>query len=336
VGETRISEAVHLRLMKPADRDAESVAVFGASGFVGRAVVAALEADGARVVRLSGPRLDADFGSDPTRVADEWIESHQADFSSLVAVLGRCLNVVNCAGAAVPTATESAQLWGANAVLPALIAIAARDAACRRFVHVSSAAVLGSQAILDERPPPAGHSPYARSKATGELAVGKIGGVDVVVYRPTSVLGAERPVAARLAQVLRSKYLFVPPGDPALPVVLVESVGRAVSFIVHAEAVPPVVLHPDEAMTVRSLAVAFGRTSPIRTMPRFIASPARAVMRRLAQGGPLVGHARRVELLWEGQLQRSSLPGLGFDPGDPSPGYVELGRTLRQAALADR
>ena len=67
---------------------------------------------------------------------------------------------------------------------------------------------------------------------------------------------------------------------------------------------------------VHALAAAFGRSRPIRRLPRLIAFVAVRAVRRLARGGPLAGHARRIELLWDGQHQSSSLPDLGFDVGE--------------------
>ena len=152
----------------------------------------------------------------------------------------------------------------------------------------------------------------------------------IVVFRPTSVMGPGRPIASRLARILRARWLVVPSGDPPLPVALLDNVADAIVFIASLDRSPPILLHPWEGMTVHSLARAFGRPTPIRTIPRPLADPAKRLVRLLVNhGGPLSGRVRRVEVLWEGQRQRSSLPALGFAPGDQDARYAELGATLR-------
>jgi nucleoside-diphosphate-sugar epimerase len=311
-----------------------TVAVLGAGGFVGTAVAKAFSAAGAEVCALTAPRLDVAWGTDPLAAAAAWREASQSAFAKLVAAIGSSDVVINAAGLATPTAPKSGPLWGADAVLPAVVVLAAVEAGAARVVHFSSAAVQGSLAVLDEEPFVKGQTPYAEAKGAGEgAATGAAAtAVTVVVYRPTSVLGEERPIAARLASVLRSPVLVMPPGDPPLPVALVSNVGAATTFLASLSSPPPIVLHPWEGMTVASLAHAFGRMAPLRRLPGPLVPPLRWSVRKLVQhGGGLAGKVRRVEMLWEGQGQRSSLPGLGFAPREQLAAYCELGRLLTVA-----
>lgn len=309
------------------------IAVCGGSGFVGRALVAALTTDGFVPVVVAAPRISVEFGTDPDLSATSWIGSDAVAFGELIDQLRGCSGLVNAAGLATPTSSDTPDLWGADAVLPSVLARAAAGAGVDRFVHVSSAAVQGSQAVLDEGEPTSAHSPYARAKAGGETVLTKFraetsSGLEVVTYRPTSVLGSGRPIARRLASVLLSRWLVLPGGDAELPVALVNEVGRAASFLVTCPNPPETVVHPSEGMTVRSLATAFGRERPIATLPGLLAKPVVALVRALASGGPLAGRVRRIELLFDGQRQVSSLPDLGFRQGDLAAGYRSLGDEL--------
>jgi nucleoside-diphosphate-sugar epimerase len=308
------------------------IAVVGGSGFVGRSVVAAFAAAGDVADSVRAPRLSIADGTDPLLAGRAWAEAESDGTTALVEAFSGCSVVVNAAGDASPTSAASTELWGANAVLPVVLALAAERAGVGRVVHVSSAAVQGSQRQLDERPYQGkGHSAYARSKGASELALGALGkelSTDIVVYRPTSVMGESRPITQRLASVLRAKWLMVPAPDVALPVAHVDHVGQAVVFLSTLADPPPIVLHPWESMTVASLATAFGRTAPIRRIPKPLAVPIVAIVRLLAQRGPLAGQARRIEMLWAGQSQRSSLPGLGFRLPNAELAYHRLGGEL--------
>ena len=123
----------------------------GASGFVGAAVVRAFERAGWDVASVVAPRLSVRWGTDGAVAARAWELACSAEFEALVDALAGADSVVVAAGSATPTAAESEQLWGANAVLPAVVASAARRAGAV-LVHVSSAAVQGSVAELDESP----------------------------------------------------------------------------------------------------------------------------------------------------------------------------------------
>ena len=110
--------------------------------------------------------------------------------------------------------------------------------------------------------------------------------------------------------------------------------GKAVRFIVEADRVPGIVMHPWESMTTRSLLVALGAG---RTPRRIPASVARGTVRTLSRAAQLrpgaQGLARRLEMLWFGlglgvhvgtELGTGRVPDLG-DPGVPGLGLLGLG-----------
>jgi len=122
------------------------VVVVGASGFVGSAVAAALEARGSAVERLRAPRLPAvrpDEAMGAVASAAEVVDALARRFRGAAAV-------VNAAGNPDASSRDVDALVAANAVLPGVVAAAVAAAAVPRLVHVSSAVVQGRRATLDE------------------------------------------------------------------------------------------------------------------------------------------------------------------------------------------
>src|SRR4051794_34073689 len=121
------------------------IAVLGASGFVGRAVVQALE--GHDVVRVRTPRL-----STAARTPDELItkaDEHPA-VAELAAAFAGCDVVINAAGDPDASSLDLDRLYAANALVPRIAVAAAATAGVPRVVHVSSAVVQNDKPVLDE------------------------------------------------------------------------------------------------------------------------------------------------------------------------------------------
>ena len=138
-----------------------SLKVIGGSGFIGRHVVAALLNAGATVEAPSQDEFDIAAG-DPQAMAARLVG---ADV------------VVNCAGLARDSRRES--LNGVNAEGARRLALACRLAGVGRLVHVSA---LGAGVADATR--------FQRSKGEGENAVRGVDGLEIVVVRPSLVLGA--------------------------------------------------------------------------------------------------------------------------------------------------
>ncbi|MBE0008588.1 MULTISPECIES: NAD-dependent epimerase/dehydratase family protein [unclassified Arthrobacter] len=282
--------------------------IVGATGFVGSAVLRAAQDAGLDVTALPAPRLTSDAIS-AVQIIDE-AARHPA-VTDLAAALAGASVVVNAAGVAAPRGADTAELRGANALLPAVLAYACSEARVERLIHLSSAAVQGHREILDESSDLAPFSAYSRSKALGEEALrltasqGRSEGMHPVVIRATSVQGAGRPTTAALARLAASPLASVAaPGTASTPVTSVESLADyVVQAGTFAGPLPAVILQPGEGMTVRSVLEAVGGTPIVlpRSLCRFVLRVGYRVSALL--GERLHGSLRRVELMWFGQAQ---------------------------------
>lgn len=279
------------------------VGVLGAGGFVGAAVVDALGQRGATVRPLSAPRLSTsarDVGRLRAELRDP-VLLRQID--ALRSDLADCAVVVNAAGLATATAGGHDALIGADALLPAVVGVAASSRA--RVVHVSSAAVQGRRDVLDESFETEPFSPYSAAKAWGEVLVRERAG-DTVCFRPTSVHGRGRAVTRTLARALRSPAASVAgEGDRPTPQVLVANVADAIAFVATTDQrPPPIVLQPWEGLTTSDLVRLLGGREP-RHIPEPVARAAVASGYRIAHwSGRSAGVARRLDMMWFGQRQQ--------------------------------
>ncbi|WP_104109425.1 NAD(P)-dependent oxidoreductase [Arthrobacter sp. N199823] len=309
--------------------------VLGASGFVGSAIVEELMQRGATVVSMAAPRLRSAALSGSAPQSAQLAQSPQsaqlsqpeqqivaeAEADAAGSAIVECREalrtafagfdvVVNAAGLATPGDGESQELTGANALLPTVAALAAKDAGVRRFVHLSSASVQGHRRVIDESADRAPFSAYSRSKALGEqaleLVASQLAPLSLVTVRATSVQGPSRPTTQSLIKVASSPIASVAaPGTYATPV---SSIDALAWFVVetgqYAEQVPAVILQPWEGLSVSDVLAAAGGRVP-RRLPQFLCRwilSAGYFSSRLL-GEKLHGPLRRVELMWFGQEQ---------------------------------
>jgi len=148
-------------------------AVTGATGFLGRRLVAALAAEGWRVRVLA--RRDAALAA-PDGVEPEVVIGGLADGAALAALCRGSDVVIHAAG--LIKARAAADFAGVNAAGAERVALAARAAGVPRMLLVSS---------LAAREPRL--SPYAASKRAGEEAAGKVLGERLTVMRPPAIYG---------------------------------------------------------------------------------------------------------------------------------------------------
>ncbi len=280
----------------------EHVGVVGATGFVGEAIVRALIARGADVTAIRAPRLNSGARDLPGLRAELRSVALARETEELRRALTDCTVVVNAAGRAAAGAGLDDALAGANALLPGLLAVAARPDA--RFIHVSSAAVQGRRDVLDESTATSPFSPYSTAKTLGEGLVRDREG-ETVCFRPTSVHGAGRPVTEALVRILRSPVASVAGrGDRPTPQVLVDNVADAIAFVATTSETPPrVVVQPWEGLTTGELVRVLGGREP-RHVPESFARgfvAAAFQLARLSTGA--AGTARRLEMMWFGQRQ---------------------------------
>jgi nucleoside-diphosphate-sugar epimerase len=183
------------------------VLVTGASGFVGRAVVDRLVADGVPV-RAAVRRTDVRFAP-----AVEVVQAGDLDAGDpWDAALRGVEAVVHCAARVHRLADDAADPLSAfrrvNRDGTAALARRAAAAGVRRFVYLSSIGVNGAETFArpfgaDDAPAP--HSPYAVSKHEAEIELARIAansGLEVVVLRPPLVYGPSAP--GNFATLLRA------------------------------------------------------------------------------------------------------------------------------------
>ena len=288
--------------------------ILGASGFVGSALVANLESRGCDVVRMPAPRLRLLPTDDPVAVVSLARTSNEVE--PLSAALDGADVVINAAGLATPDAPADDGLYGANAMLPALVAVAAADAGVPRVIHLSSAAVQGRRPTLDDTLDASPFSPYSHSKALGERAflANGVEGMDLLVIRATSVQGPGRRTTESFRRIAQSPLASV--AAPGTQPTVVSSIDGLVDFVLRvastSAALSPVLLQPWEGYSVDDVLRAAGGRP--RVLPRWLCLSVLACARVVGRIVPeIAGAGRRLELMWLGQGQGPT-PERGFSP----------------------
>lgn len=311
------------------------VAVTGANGFVGRAVVARLLAGGCRVKALTrGP--DAGLAVPGVEaVATGPIESI-ADWRPL---LDRTDAVVHLAARAhVPDARfgDEAVVRAINATATLRLAEAAARRGARRFVYVSSVKVLG-EASAAGRPfrdedPPAPADLYARSKAEAEAGLAEIAartGLGLAILRPPLVYGpgVRANFLALVKLVARAPVLPFGAIDNRRSLASVDNLASAVRFVIE-----------DAGAAGRSFLVSDGEDLSTPQLARLIA---KALGRRVAMAPvpvPLLALAAKLagreaalaRLTQSLQVDARGLTELGWRPVDtPAEGVAKTVRWWR-------
>ena len=302
------------------------VVVFGATGFVGTGVVAALRDRGVTVLPMTTPRL-------PSLRADHaegFLQYSSDNIGRLARHLCETDCVVNSAGVAEAASADEGSLTAANGVVPGYLAMAAFMAGVPRFVQVSSAAVQGRRDVLDSSTNVSPFSPYSRSKVLGALLARKAH-PGTVEYRPPGVHGVDRRVSQVTARIARSRISSVArPGSSPSPQALLTNVADAIAFLATVEVPPPaIVAHPSEGLTTASVLVLLGSRRPFQ-IPRALGKLFVAMGMACGSVLPQVSvNTRRIEMLWFGQSQAPSwLTDAGWSPPAGQDAWKELGRLL--------
>jgi len=304
------------------------VAVVGATGFVGTAVTSALRAAGHEVRRVRAARL-RESSFDVREVCDH--ARTRPELDTLSGELAGCSAVVNAAGVADAGGGDWPVIAGANGLLPGVIALAAARAEVHRVVHVSSMAVQGRIAVLDESLNYDSFSAYSRSKQLGEQVILNLDPDGrVLILRPGSVHGAGRRVTSTLTHFARSRLSSVAgTGEQPSPQSLVANVAGAIVLLVEADDAPRVVLQPWEGVTTGSLLRRLGGREP-HHVPAAAARAALGPLRAAGAASPAAqAWARRLELLWFGQLQAQGyLDRIGFQPQHGDAAWSTLAKAV--------
>lgn len=280
----------------------------GATGFVGRATLAALVARGLPV-RAVTRRAGIPAGSGP---AVEWRRGDLLRGEGWEALLDGVGAVVHLAGN--PGIGDEAAMTRLNAGATAMLARAASGAGVGRFVLVSSVRVHGRQPLVDAATPPAPADAYGRSRLAGEEALAAAAGAMAYsVLRPPFVFGADRAgLFSLLARAARHR-IPLPLGGLANRRSLVFS-GNLADLVATAALEPPAAgsyrlpaaedFDPTYGELFRAMAAAMGRkgrtfsppAAPLRLAAR-LALPADAA-RRVFEDCVVDGSVLRERLAW--------------------------------------
>jgi dihydroflavonol-4-reductase len=267
------------------------VLVTGGTGFIGRAIVERLLADGNRVKALA--RSEASR-SELRGLGAEPVTGDLLDLEALAAAMQGCDIVYHAAGANAFCLRDPAPMFEVNVRGSENVVRAAVRAGVRRVVYTSSAATLGEAGgtVGSEDSPHRGWflSDYERSKFEAEQAVFETAretGIEVVSVNPASVQGPGRATGStkllldyangRLKAVVDSRLSLVDIADCTEGHVLAASRGNPGERYVLSGATltvreglaliagivgnvrPPRTLPPSLALAVATAAEAFGR-----------------------------------------------------------------------------
>jgi len=249
-----------------------TVALTGATGFVGRALLADLRANGYRVRALL------------RRPADE---AREAD-SAVIGDLARPMNMAR-ALEGVDVVVHSAALAHAMSGRPeddyraintdatVALAQAARRAGAKRFVFLSSVRAQtgpSAEGVVDESRAPAPTDAYGRSKLAAEHGLAEVG-IDWVALRPVLVYGpGVKGNMASLVRLARSPWpLPLPAPSARRSLLAVENLAGAVRTAIEAQGSlgRPFLVADDGALDIAGIIAALragaGRRTPSLPIP---------------------------------------------------------------------
>jgi nucleoside-diphosphate-sugar epimerase len=194
--------------------DGRKIAVTGAGGFIGSAVVRTLASQGACLRALVGAPGQAVLPPPPQ------VPSLQADIldsEALLTLFSGCETVVHIAGPpSVAMSFETPIEYARVHVLgTCAVAAACRKSGVQRLVYLSSAEVYGQGGPdpVDEANPVNPRSPYGAAKAAAEVFVTEFslrGRCDAVILRPFSVYGPRMSSQSVMSTILRQASMAEP------------------------------------------------------------------------------------------------------------------------------
>ena len=175
----------------------QTIAITGATGFAGRALIERLAAAGHRLKCLIRPKKGRELRD---TAGIEWITGNITRQEDLEALVAEADTVIHLAG--LTRALGPNEFHATNVRSTAMLVSAARRAGVQDFILVSSLAAT--------RP---GVSPYAWSKALGETAAQALAGdMKLITLRPPAVLGPGDSATRDVMQLLKRGWLPCPGG----------------------------------------------------------------------------------------------------------------------------
>lgn len=231
-----------------------TLAISGATGFVGQTLTTAALAQGWHV-RALARRPQA------PREGVEWVEGALENAAALRSLALGAHAVIHVAG--VVNAPDVAGFEAGNVAGTAAMLAAARDAGVHRFIHVSS---------LAAREPAL--SAYGASKARAEALV-LASGLETTLVRPPAIYGPGDRDMLDLFKMARSGLMLMPPAG-RISAIHVEDLAQLLLALVRARAVDGAVFEVDDgraqgwshAEFARAIGAAMGRRVLALSMPR--------------------------------------------------------------------
>ena len=236
----------------------KSIAVTGAGGFLGRAVVEELARSGWTVTAI-------------TRAGDTILGAHRnvAAGDLLLADLAALTHgydaLVNCAARVHVMQRESsaqAELLfkRANADFPLNLAVAAKAAGVRRFVQISSVAALVSVSPKDQRigdaVAPEPDTPYGRAKLAADLLIDELADDNFrpISLRPPAVYGPGVEAYFAMLMRLANKGILMPlPTTNRRSFIYLENLASAIAVAAASERTGAYVVTDSEPISVADL-----------------------------------------------------------------------------------
>jgi nucleoside-diphosphate-sugar epimerase len=315
------------------------ILVTGGTGFVGRHLVARLLTDGFSVRVLSrGP------GATARPEGLEWAQGDLTVPASLAPALRGVDTVVHAGavlGEAGADAYERVNVAGTRA-----IALAAREAGVRRFVHVSSAGVYGdgdtgSPHAESDTPRPL--TPYEKSKhaAEGALASALEGSaMRWTILRPQGLYGPDRPATqAFFRQVARSRLWLHGPARVVVHPTSIEDLASAVGRLMALDGLDRQIINIGgaRALEFRELVSLVGRCMgrvPAQVCaPRWARMPAALLLRAWPARDAAPPSLQRCSRAWINRAVSTDKARrlIGFSPIDLEEGLRRTAALLREA-----
>lgn len=280
------------------------VYVTGASGFIGGAIARDLARDHAvHAMSRSGSSDEAIRALGARPVRGDLTTLGPGDLPALDAV-------VHCAAWVEPWGTRE-QFWTANVEGTSRVLAAARAAGARRFIHISTEAVLWHGQHMrgvDESEPYPASTPYLYSETKAEAERRVLAAADAdfvaIALRPRFVWGpGDRTLAPEIAEMARSgAFVWLDGGRArtstthvanlvhAARLALEQGRGGEAYFVTDGEV-------SDFRSFLPRMMAAHGVTLPDRTLPGWVARPAATLVEglwralRLQSKPPLTRHA---------------------------------------------
>ena len=278
------------------------IAITGATGFVGSAVLDAALADGHQVRALA--RRDQ-----TARAGVEWVRGDLGDTAALAALVEGADAVIHVAG--LTNTPDPATFEAANVTGTANVIAAMKQAGARRLVFVSS---------LSARMP--GLSAYGASKAKAEALV-EASGLDWTTVRPPGVYGPRDVDYLEMFRTAKWGFVPLPPGG-ASSIIHADDLARLLVALAagNAAATKKQTYEPDDGREggwshkelAQAIGCAVGKRSVFAPhLPRAVLE-ATATADRLVRGDRAKLTADRVGYMahpnWVSRFDRKPPPGL--------------------------